>query len=240
MTTPRRCPRGHLVPIELEDCPVCGAPLEKTAPSGRSLWDMMQQVQPAEPDRESVKSPVAAGSDEHRDDPDDPNVAGDEGESRPRGLWGVMQQASPPVAPLDDPVELDDLDQAHAQSPPGPEIDEDSGDGGDDPSAELEWPNKDSEDDPAVEPISRSSRCRTSLVLGVLAILLAGVGLLPPEFWTRLPALIVGLAAVYTGLVGLGELRAASKPVNGRGEAMSGIGFGTLGMFLTRILDALL
>ena len=81
-------------------------------------------------------------------------------------------------------------------------------------------------------------RCRTSLVLGIAALLLAGLGLVPPTFWTSLPALVAGLVAVYTGLVGTGETGATSgRHQRGRGEAMTGIGLGTLGMFLPRLLQ---
>ena len=55
--------------------------------------------------------------------------------------------------------------------------------------------------------------------------------------WTSLPALVAGLVAVYTGLVGIGET--SSKGLGGRGKAMVGIALGTLGMFLPRMLQML-
>ncbi len=71
---------------------------------------------------------------------------------------------------------------------------------------------------------------------GIISILLAGLGLVPPVIWTSVPALMVGLVAVYTGLVGISDTRSSS----GRVEAMVGIGLGTLGMFLPRMLQMLL
>ncbi|MDP7275845.1 MAG: DUF4190 domain-containing protein [Planctomycetaceae bacterium] len=238
MTSARHCPRGHPVPTELENCPVCGeTPAEETARAGHSLWDVMKQADSSgDPDQETVAPPVG-----DRDEPlDEPDTVADE--PRPRGLWEVMQKSSPTVSPLSEPIELDDLVKSHAESPPGPETDQDIDDGQDEETAEPMGPDKDEDgkNDWAGKPADRSRRCRASLILGVLAMLLAGVGLLPPEFWTRLPALFAGLAAVYTGLVGIDEIRSASRPATGRLEAISGIGLGTLGMFLTRILDALL
>ena len=66
----------------------------------------------------------------------------------------------------------------------------------------------------------------------------AGLGLVPPVIWTSLPALLVGLVAVYTGLVGISET--GSKGLRGRGKATVGIALGTLGMFLPRMLQMLL
>ena len=71
----------------------------------------------------------------------------------------------------------------------------------------------------------------------LFATLLAGLGLVPPVIWTSLPALVAGLVAVYTGLVGIGET--SSKGLGGRGKAMVGIALGTLGMFLPRMLQML-
>lgn len=239
MTAARHCPRGHPVPTELENCPVCGeTPAEETARANHSLWDVMKQAgSSGNPDQEAVESPVAADRDEPLDEPD--TVAD---EPRPRGLWEVMQTSPPTVSPLSEPIELDDLVKSPAESSPGPETDQDIDDGQDEETAEPKGPDKDEDDQNewAGKPVVRSRRCRASLILGVLAMLLAGVGLLPPEFWTRLPALIAGLAAVYAGLVGIGEIRSVSRPATGRFEAIFGIGLGTLGMFLTRILDALL
>ena len=154
-------------------------------------------------------------------------------ESRGRSLWDVMGRndqttdntadSNQPPGPTDRPVLPDDapveLDEATRDEDP------------DEPERESEPKDPD-------RILSRS--CRISLVTGSIAIPLAGLGLVPPVFWTSLPALAVGLVAVYTGLVGISETRSASRRRRGALEAVIGISLGTLGMFLPRMLQLLI
>ena len=163
-------------------------------------------------------------------------------ESRGRSLWDVMgrndqtadntntadsnQPPGPilPELPDDDPVELDEATR-----------DEDTDEAEHEPEYEPEY---ESEPTDPERVLSRS--CRISLVTGSIATPLAGLGLVPPVIWTSLPALAVGLVAVYTGLVGISETRSASRRRRGALEAVIGISLGTLGMFLPRMLQLLM
>jgi len=182
-------------------------------------------------------------ADDSGDDSADSTAEHDE--SRGRSLWDVMgrndqttdntntadsnQPPGPtdgPELPDDDPVELDEANR-----------DEDP----DEPERESEPTDPDPDPDPDRDPdrvLSRS--CRISLVTGSIATPLAGLGLMPPVIWTSLPALVVGLVAVYTGLVGISETRSASRRRRGALEAVIGISLGTLGMFLPRMLQLLI
>lgn len=151
-----------------------------------------------------------------------------------RSLWDVMGQTSAAVEPMTPPLpELDseplDLDELDAEARAEDAAETMAGSGG------VVMPK------PAGEAtaVELPRRCRVSAVLGVLAVPLAGLAIFPPPFWTRLPAMILGLAAVYTGLVGLGEVRATNGPRAGRGLAIIGIVLGTVGMFLFTLLEAL-
>ena len=149
---------------------------------------------------------------------------------RPKGLWGVMQhddagpgtddEQQPPEMPEADPVELDEATAEDISK-----ADE-----------AADW-DEDESDEPTAPLGASSKSCGISLAAGIIATLLAGLGLVPPVIWTSLPALVAGLVAVYTGLVGIGET--GSKGLGGRGKAMVGIALGTLGMFLPRMLQML-
>ena len=247
MTTPdsppRTCSQGHTVPDELGDCPVCGEPVAGTeAQRGRSLWDVMGQN--STPTQAKTADPGELEDDGSPLDSTDQGETDEEAEEapRPKGLWSMMEPnrddavpetiASAPRLPEIEPVELaeavDDDDQTDWEASDG-----EGRNGG----QQREW-NEETDSDGAESISPRSRSCRTSLVLGIAALLLAGLGLVPPTFWTSLPALVAGLVAVYTGLVGTGETGAASgRHQRGRGEAMVGIGLGTLGMFLPRLLQ---
>ncbi len=156
-------------------------------------------------------------------------------ESRGRSLWDVMGRNDQPA---------DNTNTADSNQPPGPtdgpelpddapvELDEATRD------ENLDEPERESEPKDPGRVLSRS--CRISLVTGSIATPLAGLGLVPPVIWTSLPALAVGLVAVYTGLVGISETRSASRRRRGALEAVIGISLGTLGMFLPRMLQLLI
>ena len=59
---PRTCSRGHTVPEERDDCPVCGETVAGTeSQPGRSLWDVMgQNSTPTQP-ATVVAQPAAGG-----------------------------------------------------------------------------------------------------------------------------------------------------------------------------------
>ena len=250
MTTPdsppRTCSQGHTVPDELGECPVCGEPVAGTETQrGRSLWDVMGQN--STPTQAKTADPGELEDDGSPLDSTDQGETDEEAEEapRPKGLWSVMEPnrddvppettASAPRLPEIEPVELaeavDNDDRTEWRESDGGEHDGEQQDEG--------GGETDSDANESVSPRSRS--CRTSLILGIAALLLAGLGLVPPTFWTSLPALAAGLVAVYTGLVGTGETGASSgRRLRGRAEAMVGIGLGTLGMFLPRLLQMLL
>ena len=237
-STHRSCPRGHAVPDQSPDCPVCGEPVNQADAEetrGRSLWDLMGQpdgdASPSDStNSDQQQSPTEENAEPGHQDIEPPQE--DQGGTEPlrsRGLWGMMQQGQ------DDPG-----DAAEETMPQLPEIEpmelaeatevETGGDetGGDDP-----------EQASMVTGQNLSRSCRTSLVTGIAATLLAGLGLVPPVIWTSLPALLAGLVAVYTGLVGASETRSSPDRLRGWREAVIGIGLGTLGMFLPRLLQML-
>ncbi len=159
-------------------------------------------------------------------------------ESRGRSLWDVMGQNNQAA---------DNTNTADSNQPPGPTDGPVLPELPDDDPVELDEATRDEDPDELErepEPtdpgrvLSRS--CRISLVTGSIATPLAGLGLVPPVIWTSLPALAVGLVAVYTGLVGISETRSASRRRRGALEAVIGISLGTLGMFLPRMLQLLI
>ena len=237
---PRTCSRGHTVPEDRDDCPVCGETVAGPEfQPGRSLWDVMGQN--STPTQPNTVEPGEAEDDGPLPDSTDRDDTGEEA-PRPKGLWSMMEPnrddapsetiVSAAQLPEIEPVELaeavEDDDRTDWEASDGEKPDSEQ---------QPEW-DEDTDSDSGEPSSPRSRSCRTSLVLGIAALLLAGLGLVPPTFWTSLPALVAGLVAVYTGLVGTGETGTTSgKHLRGRGEAMAGIGLGTLGMFLPRLLQ---
>ena len=237
---PRTCSRGHTVPEDRDDCPVCGETVAGPEfQPGRSLWDVMGQN--STPTQPNTVEPGEAEDDGPLPDSTDRDDTGEEA-PRPKGLWSMMEPnrddapsetiVSTAQLPEIEPVELaeavEDDDRTDWEASDGEKPDSEQ---------QPEW-DEDTDSDSGEPSSPRSRSCRTSLVLGIAALLLAGLGLVPPTFWTSLPALVAGLVAVYTGLVGTGETRTTSgEHLRGRGEAMAGIGLGTLGMFLPRLLQ---
>ena len=215
--------------------------IEDQQAPGRSLWDLMGHSDP--PTQTDSELPAPLDPARPTDDQETGDEASDSGTEtaeeveRPKGLWGVMQrddagpvdEAEPPPPempelpgmPEVEPMELDEATESDI-----PEEDEEGEEG--------DW----DEDEPAESVRASSKSCGISLAAGIIATLLAGLGLVPPVIWTSLPALLAGLMAVYTGLVGIGET--GSKGLRGRGKATVGIALGTLGMFLPRMLQMLL
>ena len=240
---PRICSQGHTVPEERDDCPVCRETVAGTeSQPGRSLGDVMgQNSTPTQPDTVDPGEAEDDGTPPDSTDRDDTDEEAEEA-PRPKGLWSMMEPnrddapsetiVSAAQLPEIEPVELaeavDDDDRTDWERSDGEKPDGEQ---------QPEW-DEDTDSDNGEPGSPRSRSCRTSLVLGIAALLLAGLGLVPPTFWTSLPALVAGLVAVYTGLVGTGETRTTSgEHLRGRGEAMAGIGLGTLGMFLPRLLQ---
>ncbi len=232
-STHRSCPRGHAVPDQSPDCPVCGEPVNQADAEetrGRSLWDLMGQPDgDASPSNSTNSDQQQTATDEiaepgHQDiEPPQEDQVGTE-PLRSRGLWGMMQQGQgdPDDAAEENMPQLPEVEPMELAEATEVDI------GGDDPKqASIVTGQK----------LSRS--CRTSLVTGIAATLLAGLGLVPPVIWTSLPALLAGLVAVYTGLVGASETRSSPDRLRGWREAVIGIGLGTLGMFLPRLLQML-
>ena len=242
-STHRSCPRGHAVPDQSPDCPVCGEPVNQADAEetrGRSLWDLMGQpdgdASPSDStNSDQQQSPTEENAEPGHQDIEPPQE--DQGGTEPlrsRGLWGMMQQGQDdpgdaaeetmPQLPEIEPMELAEATEVEATEVETTEVKT----GGDDP-----------EQASMVTGQNLSRSCRTSLVTGIAATLLAGLGLVPPVIWTSLPALLAGLVAVYTGLVGASETRSSPDRLRGWREAVIGIGLGTLGMFLPRLLQML-
>ena len=237
-STHRSCPRGHAVPDQSPDCPVCGEPVNQADAEetrGRSLWDLMGQPEgDASPSNSTNSDQQQTATEEIADpgqqdiEPSQEDQAGTE-PLRSRGLWGMMQQGqgdpdgvveeNMPQLPEVEPMELAEATEVEA--------------------TEVETGEDDPEQASIVTGQKLSRSCRTSLVTGIAATLLAGLGLVPPVIWTSLPALLAGLVAVYTGLVGASETRSSPDRLRGWREAVIGIGLGTLGMFLPRFLQML-
>ena len=232
-STHRSCPRGHAVPDQSPDCPVCGEPVNQADAEetrGRSLWDLMGQpdgdASPSDStNSDQQQSPTGENAEPgHQDIEPPPEDQGGTEPLRSRGLWGMMQQGqgdpdgvveeNMPQLPEVEPMELAE-------------------------ATEVETGETDPEQAPIVTGQKLSRSCRTSLITGIAATLLAGLGLVPPVIWTSLPALLAGLVAVYTGLVGASETRSSPDRLRGWREAVIGIGLGTLGMFLPRLLQML-
>jgi len=161
----------------------------------------------------------------------------------PRGLWDMMQQTPdvPTEVPADEPINLEaaaELASRHDENSDenSDRDDEWAGDG----TADLDesWQQPETAASPDNRPMSRS--CRVSLIAGVASLLLAGLGLVPPIIWTSLPALLVGLLAVYTGLVGSSESSGTASRFRGRQVGLAGAALGVVGIFLPRLLQVLL
>lgn len=237
-STHRSCPRGHAVPDQSPDCPVCGEPVNQADAEetrGRSLWDLMGQpdgdASPSDStNSDQQQSPTEENAEPGHQDIEPPQE--DQGGTEPlrsRGLWGMMQQGQ------DDPG-----DAAEETMPQLPEIEPmELAEATEVETTEVETGGDDPEQASMVTGQNLSRSCRTSLVTGIAATLLAGLGLVPPVIWTSLPALLAGLVAVYTGLVGASETRSSPDRLRGWREAVTGIGLGTLGMFLPRLLQML-
>ena len=232
-STHRSCPRGHAVPDQSPDCPVCGEPVNQADAEetrGRSLWDLMGQPDgDASPSNstnsDQQQSPTEENAEPGHQDIEPPQE--DQGGTEPlrsRGLWGMMQQGQddPGVAAEETMPQLPEIEPMELAE-----------------ATEVETGGDDPEQASMVTGQNLSRSCRTSLVTGIAATLLAGLGLVPPVIWTSLPALLAGLVAVYTGLVGAGETRSSPDRLRGWREAVIGIGLGTLGMFLPRLLQML-
>jgi hypothetical protein len=216
---------------------VCGEPVNQADAEetrGRSLWDLMGQPDDDTSPSNSTNSDQQQSATEESAEPGHQDIEPPQEDQvgteplRSRGLWGMMQQGqgepgdaaeeNMPQLPEVEPMELAEATEI-----------ETGGDGtGDDP-----------EQASIVTGQTLSRSCRTSLVTGIAATLLAGLGLVPPVIWTSLPALLAGLVAVYTGLVGASETRSSPDRLRGWREAVTGIGLGTLGMFLPRLLQML-
>ena len=203
----------------------------------RGLWEMMGKPEAAD-EEGSIEDEEGSIEDEEGSIEDEERGGELESETgQPRGLWDVMRRSETrpetpagekePVAemsitlPDDEPVSLEEL-------------------------AEIEA-TEDTRDlrEEATEPVARevtrrSPRCLVSLGLGSLALPLSAVAALPPEPWTRLPALLVGLAAVHSGLVGLNESRASGGSRADQAMAITGATLGTVGMFLFSLASWLL
>jgi len=239
----RNCPQGHHVPDPLQECPVCGetvVEIEDQQAPGRSLWDLMgQDHSPTQTDSDLPDPPDPLDPARPTDDEETADEAIDsdketaEEVERPKGLWSVMQRDD--AGPVD---EAESPPSGLAELPGMPEVEPIELD----EATETDIPEEEDEDESDAKPVepdrASSKSCGISLAAGIIATLLAGLGLVPPVIWTSLPALLAGLIAVYTGLVGIGET--GSKGLSGRGKASVGIALGTLGMFLPRMLQMLL
>ena len=249
----RNCPQGHIVPDPLQECPVCGetvVEIEDQQAKGRSLWELMgqndspKQTDPDPPGPPGPPDPTPTADDEETEGEASDEEAETAETERPKGLWGVMQhddagpgaddEQQPPEMPEADPVELD---EATAEDASEEDASEEGASEEDEADEEDDWDEDESDAGPDESAGASSKSCGISLTAGIIATLLAGLGLVPPVIWTSLPALVAGLVAVYTGLVGIGET--SSKGLGGRGKAMVGIALGTLGMFLPRMLQML-
>ena len=237
-STHRRCSRGHAVPDQSPDCPVCGEPVNQADAEetrGRSLWDLMGQPDDDTSPSNSTNSDQQQSPTEENAEPGHQDIEPPQEDQvgteplRSRGLWGMMQQGQ------DDPG-----DAAEENMPQLPEVEPmELAEATEVETTEVETGGDDPEQASMVTGQNLSRSCRTSLVTGIAATLLAGLGLVPPVIWTSLPALLAGLVAVYTGLVGASETRSSPDRLRGWREAVIGIGLGTLGMFLPRLLQML-
>ncbi len=131
------------------------------------------------------------------------------------------------------------------------------------PELKSEIPNRKSEisDPPAPEPLAalvdiaeregllaaqsraagaqagNSRRAFTAAVMGGLSIPLSGLALINAG-WSRLPAMMLGSAAVLTGLIAAQEIQRSGGRKTGRRQAISGIVTGIIGSFLGPLVIA--
>jgi hypothetical protein len=202
----------------------------------RGLWAVMGSSE-GTVEEPTVEEETARVESEEGTEEEEETEAG-----RSRGLWEVMRQSE---TDSDSPAE-------------GSESDED----GPIPGASISLPDNEpvsleelaeiekaenlgdlsAEATSAVEQevTHRSRRCLVSLGLGSLSLPLSAIATLPPEPWTRLPALLFGLAAVHTGLVALSEIRSGQGTRTDRLTAITGAVLGTVGMFLFSLVSWLL
>ncbi len=79
--------------------------------------------------------------------------------------------------------------------------------------------------------VGRSKKAVVSFVTGLTAIASATLAL-NPEFWMKLPSVLLGFFALMIGFVAIGEIRRSRGNLEGRIFAMVGIVAGIAGMYL--------
>ncbi|MFQ5735049.1 MAG: DUF1559 domain-containing protein, partial [Planctomycetaceae bacterium] len=167
---------------------------------------------------------------------------GDAGETAaPQGLWALMSPRSEESAtdskPRSDISETAESTGLHSAEPKEP----DDGELEVVPREELEGDGPQSV--PATRPTAfpvgrqrafqplRSRGALQSLILGIVAVPVSALALLP-EFWLRIPAVVMGFLALMVGLLAFGEIRRSRGRQSGVRLAGGGMALGAAAMLL--------
>jgi hypothetical protein len=233
-----RCPAcGAVMPAGVDSPPVV-PPAESAAAGARKpLWALMGKA-PASPP--GAAAPAASAQPATEKPPTSTPVR--------KGLWGVMQSAPPapalPPAPAKSefPDPKSQITASEIQNP----------------KSEIEPPLAAPPSDAALADVIglppaetellsqkhaaavRTGRSRKGLIaasLGGLSILLSFLALID-VFWSKIPATLVGFAAILLGMQAASEIQRSAGRQTGRRLVIAGIICGVVGVFLGPLILA--
>ena len=221
-----------------------------TAPTEHGLWALMG------------KAPEAAAKTEPSRAPDEAVESQAEGGSGPKGLWSLMQPpggsdsdteetgqatAPPDAGASGDHVTADRTADENAAAQQQAQDDDEELEvapleelAEEEAAAEVTEESRHTPDlapPPQAEPTATAPESRRSRgaalasLLGLGSVLISALALLP-EFWLRIPGVVVGFLALMVGLLAFGEIRRSRGRQTGVRLAATGMALGALGMLL--------
>lgn len=228
----------------------------ESAPKAKGLWATMNVA--AQPPMEADVGPDNEPASSEESSEAEHSVATD-GPAKPRGLWSLMQPEAAPAeevaeestleaAATDQTEPVEEAGETYGIAATEQRTEPFAGDGEELEVAPLEELTEEEERQEldvsvgdvasaeakpreVVSTVPRSRGAVRSLWLGIVAVLISGLALLP-EFWLRIPSTLVGFLALMLGLLAHGEIRRSRGRQSGQGLAAAGMIFGAAGMLL--------